>query len=86
MEAMTAFAHTPGLLVLLAWSAPFVMGFFCAYWAQQTGRNAFLWFVFGALLPPFAGIVLLLLNGDRHRKLDGTPGHAIAPVIRKDVI
>lgn len=58
-------ALTPGLAFLLAYSAPAVFGFFSAWWAQQTGRNAWLWFAFGVLLTPLAGIVLLMLNADR---------------------
>lgn len=56
---------------VLAWSAPVAFGFFAAYWAQQTGRNPWLWLLFGALLMPLAGIVLLMLNGDRKPAASG---------------
>lgn len=65
---MDNLALTPGLAFVLAYSAPVVFGFFSAWWAQQTGRNAWLWFAFGMLLTPLAGIVLLLLNADRARR------------------
>lgn len=40
----------------------FLFGIFCAYWAQNTNRSAWLWFFFGFFLPPIAGIVLLIKN------------------------
>ncbi|MEN1941210.1 hypothetical protein WCE39_08970 [Luteimonas sp. MJ174] len=67
-----------------AWSAPVAFGFFAAYWAQQTGRNAWLWLLFGVLLMPLAGIVLLMLNGDRKPTTpDNGLGHLIA--VNKDL-
>ncbi len=44
----------------------FAFGTFCAYWAQETRRNPWIWFLFGMLLPPVAGIVLLYRNAKRH--------------------
>jgi len=38
----------------------FLFGIFCAYWAQETDRNPWLWFFFGFFLPPIAGIVYVL--------------------------
>ena len=80
---MDQLALTPGLAFVLAYSAPVVFGFFSAWWAQQTGRNAWLWFAFGMLLTPLAGIVLLLLNADRSRSSISSPprndhGHRLA--------
>lgn len=43
----------------------FLFGLFCAYWAQETGRNAWLWFFFGFLIPPVAGLVLVYKNSKR---------------------
>ena len=37
----------------------FLFGIFCAYWAQSTARNPWLWFFFGWILAPIAGLVLL---------------------------
>lgn len=38
----------------------FLFGAFCALWAQNTGRSAWLWFFFGLAVGPIA--VLFLLN------------------------
>ena len=40
----------------------FLFGIFCAYWAQQTNRNAWLWFFMGLFFAPITGIVLLVKN------------------------
>ena len=40
----------------------FLFGIFCAYWAQEKGRNAWFWFFAGALLGPLTGLILLYLN------------------------
>ena len=42
--------------------AAFLFGIFCAYWAQTTDRNAWLWFFCGWFFAPFTGIVLLFKN------------------------
>ncbi|GGJ95974.1 hypothetical protein [Luteimonas terricola] len=66
------------------WSAPVAFGLFAAYWAQQTGRNPWLWLLFGMLLMPLAGIALLMLNGDRKPASPGNDlGHLIA--VNKDL-
>jgi outer membrane murein-binding lipoprotein Lpp len=39
-------------------------GAFCALWAQQTGRNAWLWFFAGLFLNFFTILVLLWKNGE----------------------
>jgi formate hydrogenlyase subunit 3/multisubunit Na+/H+ antiporter MnhD subunit len=47
----------------------FLFGIFCAYWAQETSRSAWLWFFLGLFLGPIAGIVLLGKNNeDRQAK------------------
>ncbi len=40
----------------------FLFGIFCAYWAQVTHRNAWIWFFFGWILAPVAGLTLLWKN------------------------
>jgi hypothetical protein len=45
----------------------FLFGVFCAYWAQMTKRNAWVWFFFGLLLGPIAGVVLLYKNSQDRR-------------------
>lgn len=37
----------------------FLFGIFCAYWAQTTGRNAWLWFFLGLFFASITGLVLL---------------------------
>ncbi|CAN4277629.1 hypothetical protein LJR125_000487 [Pseudoxanthomonas sp. LjRoot125] len=56
--------------------APFLFAIFTAYWAQTTQRSALLWFLFGLILPPVAGMVLLWLNAKRHAQ----PPDSIQPV------
>ncbi|NZA25874.1 hypothetical protein H0E84_05715 [Luteimonas sp. SJ-92] len=49
--------------------AAFLFAVFCAYWAQETARSAWLWFFLGLLLPPIAGIALLSKNAVRLERL-----------------
>ena len=50
-------------------SVLFLFGIFCAYWAQQTHRNTWLWFFMGLLFGPITGVVLLVKNSnDRERQ------------------
>ncbi|QCO68647.1 hypothetical protein E5843_14255 [Luteimonas yindakuii] len=73
---------TAALLWLL--TAPAAFAFFAAYWAQQTRRNPWLWFFFGLLLMPLAGVVLLMLNKDRPAAPTGVDhGHLLS--IRNDL-
>lgn len=51
--------------------AAFVAGVLAALWAQNTRRNAWLWFFFGLILAPIALVVLLYLNA---RDRDRDPG------------
>jgi hypothetical protein len=76
---------TTGALLLFGYSAPVAMGFFCAYWAQQTQRNPWLWFFLGALLMPVAGIALL---ASRRNPDSSDPGEDLSRhiVVRKDVV
>ena len=37
----------------------FLFAIFCAYWAQTTRRNAWLWFFLGLFFAPITGLVLL---------------------------
>jgi len=45
----------------------FLFGIFCAYWAQTTNRNAWVWFFFGLVLAPIAGVVLVYKNSQDRR-------------------
>ena len=48
--------------------ALFLFGAFCALWAQNTGRSAWLWFFLGVLFSVITVIVLLVKNSnDRSR-------------------
>ncbi len=40
----------------------FLFAIFCAYWAQTTRRNAWLWFFLGLCLAPYTGVALLYKN------------------------
>ena len=51
--------QTSGLLV-------FFFAIFCAYWAQMTQRNYWLWFFAGLIFAPVTGIVLLIKNSMRY--------------------
>ena len=43
----------------------FLFGIFCAYWAQTTNRNAWLWFFMGFFFAPITGLVLLYKNSEK---------------------
>ena len=43
----------------------FLFAIFCAYWAQTTGRNAWLWFFAGLFFAPITGLVLLYKNANK---------------------
>ena len=40
----------------------FLFGIFCAYWAQTTDRNPWLWFFLGFFFAPITGLILLSEN------------------------
>ena len=56
----------------------FLIGIVCALWAQNTKRNAWLWFFFGLFLAPFAGIVMLDKN---YRDIHGLPQSMSQPTL-----
>ena len=77
-----AFGHDgrTGFWITLWWptatgSLVFLFGAFCALWAQNTGRNAWLWFFLGVMFHVFAVAILLYKNthgwrsgfADKHR-------------------
>lgn len=41
----------------------FLFGIFCAHWAQNTERSAWLWFFIGWFFAPITGLFLLAKNG-----------------------
>lgn len=45
-------------------AALFLFGAFCALWAQNTGRNPWLWFFMGLLFSVITVLVLLSKNAD----------------------
>jgi hypothetical protein len=49
-------------------AALFLYGVFCALWAQNTGRNAWLWFFLGLLFSVITVLVLLYRNSEDLRK------------------
>jgi len=50
----------------------FLFGVFCALWAQNTNRRAWLWFFLGLFFSVITVIVLLVKNSnDRQRLLEG---------------
>jgi hypothetical protein len=52
----------------------FLFGAFCALWAQNTGRNAWLWFFLGLLFSVITVLFLLSKNsGDRARAMAMSP-------------
>jgi len=66
----------------------FLFAIFVAHWAQNTRRNALLWFLFGFLLPPIAGLVLLWKNSAQQQMAPRLtdPGLADLVATRKDAI
>jgi Na+/melibiose symporter-like transporter len=50
----------------------FLFGAFCALWAQNTGRNAWLWFFLGLIFSVITVIILLLKNSDDRNLRSGT--------------
>ena len=50
----------------------FLFGAFCALWAQNTGRNAWLWFFLGGLFSVISVLVLLYKNAADKRR-DSVP-------------
>jgi hypothetical protein len=50
----------------------FLFGAFCALWAQNSGRNAWLWFFFGLFLSVIAVVVLLVKNENDRKRLQAS--------------
>jgi hypothetical protein len=46
----------------------FLYGIFCALWAQNSGRSAWLWFFTGLMFSVITGIVLLVKNADDRKR------------------
>ncbi|MHC4686906.1 MAG: hypothetical protein ACYTEW_21735 [Planctomycetota bacterium] len=46
----------------------FLFGIFCAYWAQTTNRNPWLWFFLGFFFAPITGLILLHENAKKASK------------------
>jgi len=46
----------------------FLFAIFCAYWAQTTQRNAWLWFFLGLFFSPITGVVLAAKTAGDLRK------------------
>lgn len=40
-------------------SVAFLFAIFCAWWAINSGRNAWLWFFFALIAAPISGLILL---------------------------
>jgi hypothetical protein len=49
----------------------YLFGLFCAYWAQTTGRNPWLWSFLGFFFAPITGLVLLNENRKEVSREDG---------------
>jgi hypothetical protein len=45
----------------------FLFGIFCASWAQEKGRNPWLWFFGGLIAGPIVGLALLYHNAEDRR-------------------
>ncbi len=47
----------------------FLFGAFCALWAQNTGRNPWLWFFLGLIFSVITAIVLLAKNANDRKRI-----------------
>jgi len=47
----------------------FLFGAFCALWAQNTGRNPWLWFFLGLIFSVITAIVLLAKNANDKKRI-----------------
>jgi len=50
----------------------YLFGLFCAYWAQMTHRNAWLWFFLGLFFAPITGLFLLYKNSQDRAAQSGS--------------
>jgi hypothetical protein len=55
-------------------SLVYLVGVFCALWAQNTRRNPWLWFALGAMFSLFSTLVLLWKNAEDRRRLPRPSG------------
>ena len=55
-------------------SLVYLVGIFCALWAQNTKRNPWLWFALGAVFSLFTTLVLLSKNAEDRRRLTRPSG------------
>jgi hypothetical protein len=62
----------------VGWTVLLLFGGFCALWAQDTGRNPWLWFVLGLIFNAIAVIVLLWKNSN-DRKDQAASGKPYMP-------
>lgn len=46
----------------------FLFGIFCAWWAQDTGRSAWVWFFLGLFFGPITGLFLLNKTAEDRRQ------------------
>lgn len=54
----------------------FLFGIFCAYWAQTTDRDPWLWFFLGLFFAPITGLVLLGENKKGTAKKKNKSNHS----------
>lgn len=65
----------------------FLFGILLAAWAAHSGRSGILWFVFGWVLAPIAGLVMLYLQrGDRRRATPPADVSVFTPTGRSDLL
>lgn len=88
MDTLQYLAKSGFALYFFGYSAMTVFAFFAAYWAQQTRRNPWLWFAFGLLLTPIAGLTLLWLNARLHPVAPRTQDHGRSDLlaVHKDIV
>ena len=63
MEHLASELHDLRNLIYFLYA--FLVGVFCALWAQKAGRSAFGWFIVGVLFSGLTLIVLLFANANR---------------------
>jgi hypothetical protein len=64
---------------------PILFGAFCALWAQNTNRNAWLWFFLGLFFNVITVLVLLAKNSDERRQARGEPASS-GPLVLAAII
>jgi hypothetical protein len=66
-------------------AVPILFGVFCALWAQNSNRNAWLWFFLGLFFNVITVLVLLAMNADDRRQARGEPA-ASGPLVVAAII